>query len=308
MKSFLFLACIFTTSVCAQSTAAPAASSAALAPAPMSKDKVVATFGHDRKITVGQLEAFMSMLPEQMQKNALHDRKGFVQQFALMHQLSELAEQAKLGERSPTKENLMYYRMYILMNAELHEMVNDITISDAEAQSYYDKNKDHFSQVKVRAIYVSFAAKAAAEPGKGKPVLTEAEAKAKIEKLRADLVAGGDFVKMVKEYSEDSTSAAKDGDFGTIRHTDNLPDAIRQAIFALKAGELSEPVKQPNGFYLFRADEVTPQPFAEVKTELVNELKQVRFKAWMDETVGNLNLKYEDEATVGQAAPPAKSH
>ena len=51
--------------------------------------------------------------------------------------------------------------------------------------------------------------------------------------------------------------------------TDNLPDAIRTAIFALKAGEVSAPVKQPNGFYLFRAEEVSAQPLAEVQEEVL---------------------------------------
>ena len=131
------------------------------------------------------------------------------------------------------------------------------------------------------------------------------EAEAKIVKLRASIVAGEDFVKAVKENSEDQTSAAKNGDFGTIRRTDNLPEAIRFAIFALKAGEVSAPVKQPNGFYLFRAEEITAQPFAEVQEEIVNELKQARFKQRMDEINSNLKLKIENEGffAEGAAAP-----
>lgn len=87
----------------------------------------------------------------------------------------------------------------------------------------------------------------------------------------------------MKENSQDQTSAAKDGNFGTLRSTDNLPDAIRTAIVALKAGEVSEPVKQPNGFYVFRAEDVTAQPYAEVQEQILNEVKQAKFKQWMDE-------------------------
>jgi len=119
--------------------------------------------------------------------------------------------------------------------------------------------------------------------------------------VRAQIIAGADFVKMVKENSEDKTSAAKDGDFGTIRSTDNLPEPIRTAIFALKAGEISPPVKQPNGFYIFRAEEINPQPYKEVEEEIVNQLRQAHFKLWMDEMNRNLNLQIKNDAYFAPA-------
>ena len=72
-------------------------------------------------------------------------------------------------------------------------------------------------------------------------------------------------MKLVKENSDDETSRAKDGDFATLRSSDNIPDAFRATVFALKKGEVSEPLKQPNGFYLLRAEEVTVRPLSEVR-------------------------------------------
>ena len=299
MKASLFSVLLFTAAACAQppvpQTTAPAPAAVNLPP-----DTVVATFGNGEKLTVGELKSFISAMPPQMQQNALRDRKAFVQQFALMHRLAEMAEKAKLDERSPTRESLAFNRMYLMMNAQLHETMNAISVPPADAQAFYDKNKGRFSQVKVKAIYVSFSEKPSSPPGPdGKKLLSEAEAQAKIARLRTELLGGADFVKLVKENSDDQTSAAKSGDFGTIRRADNLPDAIRKAIFALKVGEVSEPVRQPNGFYLFRAEEISAQPYAEVQGEILNELKQARFKEWMDETTRALNLKYENEAFFG---------
>lgn len=257
-------------------------------------DTVIATFGSGEKLTAGELNNFIHAMPPQMQQSALRDRKAFVQQFVLMHRLAEMAETAKLDQRSPTKESLAFNRMYLMMNAQLHEVMNTIQITPADAQGFYDKNKGHFNQVKVKAIYVSFSSDAAAKDGKKR--LSQPEAKARIDKLRDQVVKGADFVKLVKENSDDQTSASKDGDFGTIRRTDNLPEPIRKAIFALKPGEVSEPVQQPNGFYLFRAEEVTPQPFAEVQQEISTELRQARFKEWMDTLNRSLNLKIENES------------
>jgi peptidyl-prolyl cis-trans isomerase C len=296
MRIFLFTAFLFAAAVRAQSptpkTAPPPPAAASLSP-----DTVIATFGNGEKLTAGELQNFIRAMPPQMQQNALRDRKAFVQQFVLMHRLAEMAEQAKLDQRSPTKESLAFSRMYLMMNAQLQKTMSSITVSPADEQAFYEKNQDRFTQVKVKAIYVAFAANPSSTPGPGeKKQLTEAEAQAKIQRLRAELQSGADFVKLVKENSDDQTSAAKDGDFGTIRRTDKLPDAIRKAIFALKAGEVSEPVRQPNGIYLFRAEEIGTQPYSEVQEEISQELKQARFKEWMDETTRNLNLKYENEA------------
>jgi hypothetical protein len=293
MKSFLFF--LFTAAVWAQSALpqpAPPTGAPDLPP-----DTVIATFGDGQKLTAGELKSFLAAMPPNMQQAAVRDRRAFVQQVAMMHRLAEIAEQAKLDQRSPTRESLAYNRIYILMNAQLHEILAGINVPPVEAESYYNKNKDRFKQVKVKAIYIPFSERHR----------TEAEAQAKIAKLRASIVAGADFVKMVKENSEDQTSAAKEGDFGTIRSTDNLPDAIRTAIFALKQGEVSEPVKQPNGFYLFRAEEISVQPLAEVQEELVGELKQAHFKQYMEDTTRSLNLKIQNEGffTDGGGAAPA---
>jgi len=304
MKVFLFSTFLFTAAAWAQS-AAPQTAPPAKPPA-LSPDTVVATFGNGQKLTVGELKNFISAMPPQMQQSALRDRKGFVQQFALMHRLAEMAEQAKLDQSSPTKESLAFSRMYLLMNAQIHEAMNGMQVSSADLDAYYKKSQDRFSEVKVKAIYISFSADPSKETGaEGEKHRTEAEAQAKIEKLHAQIAAGADFVKLVKENSEDQTSAAKDGDFGTIRRTDNLPDAIRNTIFALKAGETSWPVKQPHGFYLFRADEVSAQPFSEVQEQVLNELKQARFNEWMEAIKNNLNLKYENESFFAGGAESA---
>jgi len=311
MKFFLFF--LFTAGVWAQSAAPPTAPPASAPQAPshdavtstfdagralaaVSADTVVATFDDGRKLTAGELNSFLAAMPPNLQQAALRDRRAFVQQFALMHRLSEMAEKAKMDQQSPTREALAYSRMYLLMNAQLHEELTSMKVTPAEGQSFYDANKQRFTQVKVKALYIPFSAKPS-EAGANEPKrLTEAEAQSKIASLRAAIAGGADFVKLVKENSQDQTSAAKDGDFGTLRSTDNLPDAIRTAVFALKAGEVSEPVKQPNGFYLFRAEDVTAQPYAEVQEQILNEVKQAKFKQWMDEVSRGLNLKIENEA------------
>jgi parvulin-like peptidyl-prolyl isomerase len=136
-------------------------------------------------------------------------------------------------------------------------------------------------------------------------LLTEAEAKAKADRIVAELGTGADFIKLAKLHSEDETSKQKDGDFGTIRQSDNLPTAIRDTIFALKQGEVSRPVRQPNGFYIFRAEEVGAQPLSLVKADIDAYLRDQRSRQWMDEVVRKLDIKFENEAFFGPAPPAA---
>ena len=130
-----------------------------------------------------------------------------------MLKYEQIALEKKLDEQSPTKERIMWDRLFNLYQATLEDVFATATVDPNEIVNYYGKNKDSFKQVKVKAIYIPFADAPAAEDKS----LTEAQAKAKADKLVAQAKSGADFVKLVKENSEDDPSKAKDGDFGTLR-------------------------------------------------------------------------------------------
>jgi hypothetical protein len=58
-----------------------------------------------------------------------------------------------------------------------------------------------------------------------------------------------------------------------LKFSDNIPDAFRAAIFKLNQGETTEPLKQPNGYYLLRADEVIVKPLKDVRDDIYNDLE-----------------------------------
>jgi parvulin-like peptidyl-prolyl isomerase len=150
-------------------------------------------------------------------------------------------------------------------------------VSSEDQEKYYKDHPEKFRQAKVRVIYVAFNPGADKASTDDKKLPTEAEAKTKIDGLRKQVLAGADFGKLARDNSDDKQSAVKDGDFGMVTQKSSYPDAIKAAVFALKQGEVSEPVKQPNGFYLIRADELTTLPFADVSSQLVQDLRQEHF-------------------------------
>jgi parvulin-like peptidyl-prolyl isomerase len=199
------------------------------------------------------------------------------------------------------KEQLEYNRRFLLMNAKLNDVANTISVPEEDVKKLYEANKDKYSQVKLKVLYISFSN--SPEAAGGKKGLTEDEAKAKIEKLLAEIRGGADFVKLVKQYSEDKTSAEKDGDFGVIRKSDNIPDAIRSVVFNLKAGEVGGPVRQPNGFYLFRAEEVTARTFQQVQMEVAEQARQAAYQQWLGKVNTSIDVKIENEQFFTPAGP-----
>src|SRR5271169_1054293 len=178
-----------------------------------------------KKVTYGDIEKYLRSVTPQMQQNAMKNRKEFIREYGLMLRLYEMAEKAKLDQKSPYKEALEGARMQILTQAEMSEIFDNFPIKIEDEQKYYGENKSRFGQVKLKVIYIPFSPKSASAPADGKKQLTEDEAKAKAEQLVKEIKGGADFVKLVKENSEDATSKAKDGDFGTFSRSDNVPDS-----------------------------------------------------------------------------------
>jgi peptidyl-prolyl cis-trans isomerase C len=289
----------------AAQTAAPAAPAIQMPNLP--DEAVVAKFDDGTQFTMGDFKKYYQVLPPANQQLALRDRAEFLHQWALFRKLAKQADEKKLGEESPYKEALEYSRMQLLFQARVNDELNSATVQPADILKYYDANKEKYKQVKVKAIYITFS-DAAPSPSssKTKKTLTEEEAKARATRLLADIRGGADFVKLVKENSEDVTSKAKDGDFATLRPNDNIPDAFRAAVFALKQGEVSEPLRQPNGYYLLRADEITYRALSQVRDEIFETLKHEHLDRWMKQMNSESKVEITNPAFVSSAPAGGK--
>ena len=266
---------------------------------PVSPDTVVATID-GKAWTAAQMDELLSELPVRTQGIIQQQPATFVQQFLNFKALEKKAEDEGLDKKDPYKQELFYNRMMVLANAEGEKARNAIVISPDDEHKYYETNKDALYRVaKTKVIYVGFTpAPAAAKPGPGVPPVpavkppapatgpatrTEAEAKAKIEELRKQILAGADFGKLAAANSDDKASAAKDGDYGDIMRSSPYPAQIKDAIFRLKAGEVSEPIAQPSGYYLIKAVDISNRPYADVEEQIRTQLTNEQFKIWQDE-------------------------
>jgi len=284
MKSLFLLAVVWLRAASAQisPTSAP--------PMPaLPDDAVVAEFDDGEKFTMGDFKRVYAVLSPTQQQLALHDRRQFLHQWAFMRKLARMAVEAKIDQQSPYKDAIEHDRLQILSEAKIADALNQMVVEPAQIVKAYETGKGKYAQVKVKAIYIAVGES-----------LSESQALAKATKLLKAIRAGADFVKLVKENSDDDTSREKNGDFDTIRYTDNIPISFRDAVFALKEGEVTEPLQQPNGYYLLRAEEITFRPLSDVRDEIYNELKNSLAKAWLDKTNMETTVTIVNEAFVGR--------
>ena len=252
---------------------APVVSAPAAPAAPVPPDTVVAEVD-GKKYTAAEVDNLMKLFPPQQQASIRSDPKRAFGLLMLMRHLAEEAEKAKLDQQSPMKETLEFGRLNALSSAELNEVRNQqVKVTPDDEMKFYKEHPDRFREAKVRVIYVAFSPPSAKADAAGKKPRSEAEAKAKIEELKGQIDGGADFGKLARENSDDKESAGKDGDFGMIRPSSAYPEAVKTAVFALKAGQVSAPVRQPNGFYLLRVDSVTTQPYDQIRTLIYDELE-----------------------------------
>jgi parvulin-like peptidyl-prolyl isomerase len=282
-------------------------------PAAEKGDTVIAIFEDGGKITLDEFRALLPALPASLQQIAQQDRQKFLHYYAMMRTMSKMAKTEKLDERSPYKEVLAYTLLSTMTDIKLKDVMDSAVVKPEEIEKAYKDHPELYKGVKVSAIYVAFgdsdapldmvAAASSSRPKKG---LSEAEAKAKAEKLVAQARAGADFKTLVKENSDDETSRDKGGDFGTWHMNDNVPDVMRPVVFGLKQGELGEPVRQAHGYYIFRADEVTMTPLEQVRDSIEQQVKRQHFQDWTSKLDAATKVEFPKSDTPAVAQSGGK--
>jgi peptidyl-prolyl cis-trans isomerase D len=145
----------------------------------------------------------------------------------------------------------------------------DIEIDEQAIQALYDEHAAKYvtpEERHARHILVSLL-----------PDADEAATAAALKKAQgivARLDAGESFEDLAKELSDDPGSAASGGDLGFFGRGMMTPE-FEEAVFGLKIGERSQPVKSPFGFHIIELLDIKPEvatPLAEVRDELVDQL------------------------------------
>jgi len=153
-------------------------------------------------------------------------------------------DKEKQTNKDITKQDV---KDYLIITKLFDDYTKDVKVTPEEAKKYYDENKNQFEVVKASHILVPDEKTA--------------------NEIYDKLMNGADFAALAKEYSIDTSNKDKGGDLGEFPHGVMVPE-FDKAVFALKKGEISKPVKTQYGYHIIKSEGVTIKPFDEVKDSI----------------------------------------
>lgn len=248
-------------------------------------------------MSAGEVRALLDSLDPQTKTMAERQPEAFLQQWAMLQFVLAEAEKAKLDQRPPYKEKLDAFRRQTLTQALVDEKTKEAIVLPEQQKKYFEANRDRYFQAKAKVIFVSRASetrKVADQKVIG--TTTPEQAKAKAELVAKKARAGEDFVKLAKEFSDDASTSEKEADFpDPIRpNSANIPQNIRDAVLAAKAGDIVGPLEHETGFYLFRVDSVGMPPYEQVQPEIYKELRNAEVRRWLEEVRKRASVSVDD--------------
>jgi peptidyl-prolyl cis-trans isomerase C len=252
-------------------------------------DKTVAIVnGHEIKISEVQMatDDIIGQLPDLPPKL----RYPFVVEFLIeRHMLAQLAVKDGIADTDEYKRRLALYQAKALRDAYFFQKIRP-QVTEEQIKAAYDEESKKVAQTeRVRARHIL--------------VGTEQEAK----DIEAKLQAGEKFDDLAKKYSIDG-SKDYGGDLGYFTAPEMVAD-FSKAAFALKAGEISPPVKTDFGWHVIKLEDRklgAAQPYDQVKGAIRNVLLRKKVQETMETLRSTAKVEVLDEDLKKYAADVAK--
>lgn len=189
-----------------------------------------------------------------------------------------------LDENQITDETLtdFFYNQYY-RQAYFDEIEAGMTTLDTDAKSYYEANKASFEVDEVTASHI----------------LVEKEETAK--EILAKLESGEKFEDLAKEYGTDGTKDTG-GSLGTFGKGQMVKE-FEDAVFAMKPGEISDPVKTQFGYHIIKLTDKNQgtRTYEEAKDSIISNLVSQEAQKQINELKGSADIEYlTDEYKVNK--------
>ena len=181
-----------------------------------------------------------------------------------------------LKEQGMTRKELEEHLMRLAVPNEIinYDVRRKISVSDAEMKAYYDAHRSKWetpATVTLREIVIPYT------PG------THDEALSRAQGITGQARDGGDFIELVKQYSEGGTKEVE-GILGPIALKD-LNAALGQAAQGLKVGQVSDPVDSGRAFHILKLEartETITRTLPDVKDDVYNAVREEKFRPRFD--------------------------
>jgi peptidyl-prolyl cis-trans isomerase C len=224
-------------------------------------------------VTEEEFAAAFSQLPEEMQRqlgSSPAGKSAFAEQLVRYKLLEQEARRMGMDKDARVVGSIAADRTNILASAAAQKLVT--TPTDQAVREYYQKNPAMFESREGSHILIAYAG-GMVPPRPGHNALPEAQAVAEAREIVNKLRAGTNFAQMAIQYSDDVGSAERGGDLGMFGHG-ALPPELEQRVFALKDGQISDPIPSRFGVHIFLIRKRGTEPIDQLKGAIARQVRQ----------------------------------
>ncbi|HET7748332.1 MAG TPA: peptidylprolyl isomerase [Terriglobales bacterium] len=242
-------------------------------------------------ITRAQFEKLADALNPQM---PLPTKRQLAEAYPRLLLFAQKARAMGLDKDPQFQEMMRFATLQLLaqnLTRNLQKKAGDI--SDAQIAKYYQDNPSRFQQVELLRIFIPKSKQHAPEAGAAAPpkvdtAADEAAMKTVAEKIHSGAAGGGDFQKLQQEAFEAAGIKSQSPNVTLGKLTREGLPTNHQKVFELQAGQVSELLDDPGGFYIYKVVSKQMVPLEQAKGEIRNLLQQQTFRQQMEAMIGSV--------------------
>ena len=259
--------------------------------------------GQWQPITQERFDAYLKLkrVPVQNTEWVARELDEYLEREGLAGQI----EEQNLLPIEQVEAEVAEFRKQMLISRYFEEFLRE-RVTDEAVRNFYATNPEQFQAKKIHVAHILLRTHQAMSEAERQALLTKAQ------EVYSRANAQEDFALLAREYSEDQLSAQQAGDLGWLQEG-AIDPTFSNKVFAMKAGELSEPVVTPFGFHVIKVIEgpqVIKQPFESVSGDIRYRLRQEAKQAELErlrqaakiekrDSAGKVTAQSEDDRAQG---------
>lgn len=291
----------------ASPTPAVAPPAASQPEAPVPPDKVVLKVG-EQQFTRADIDRLIQYLPAQVQRAiAAQGKRPLGDQYALMVMLAQQARAQHLDQSPAFVQKLTFQKEQLEAQTAVEAINEQVKITPEDLQQYYTAHSAEYDELTLRQVVVRKKpmepkpdpAHPAALTGQG---VSPEEAKTRADSIRKELLAGRDVKTILAEFKQGDVII--DAEPRKIRRG-GMPADMEKVAFALKDGEISDPVDKPQALLFFQVIGHGHLEQKEVTPEIEKVLHQQKVEAALADVKKTNPVWMDDQYFGGPNHAPA---
>jgi hypothetical protein len=228
--------------------------------------------------------------------------KAFAESYVQALLIADAAENAGMDKDPQFEELMRIIRVRTLADAYRRSLQQKNSSPSAEQiENYYKQNTARFDQVDLDRITIPLG-----NPKLAKEAQAEFRQKAQTlaTEARLRLATGEEPGKVQAEtYRTLGLTPPLTTDLGTKRRG-NLPGALEQELFALKAGDVSNVQADPSSLTIYKIRTRSTLPLERVRAEIAQEIQQREIQSALQAITGAIKTDFNDQYFKTHTAPP----